>query len=103
MGTDVGVEGLERALATGVMAVCDGGGIGGVRFLLTDLMMSGDESVVRLEMAPAVARLLRTGAELGGLVVLTGMLAGAGIAQLVPPVRVEQLLGVDDRLLLCRT
>ena len=62
MGTDVGVEGLERALATGVMAVCDGGGIGGVRFLLTDLMMSGDESVVRLEMAPAVVKLLRTGA-----------------------------------------
>ena len=116
IGTDVGVVGLDSAVvvtaAAAAAAAAAVGGTGGVRFLLTDLIMSGDESVVRLEMAPAVVdaadvKAVKLANWLEWLL-LTGRLAGlagagSAAAQVAPPVRVEQLLGVEDRLLRCLT
>ena len=68
MGTDVGVVGLDRAVAAAVAAAVVAGGAGGVRFLVSDLMMSGDESVVRFEMG--VPPLADTGATAGSWLLL---------------------------------
>ena len=48
IGTEVGVVGFDVAAAAGVALEEEvGGGTGGVKFRLTDLMMSGDDRVVR--------------------------------------------------------
>ena len=48
IGTEVGVVGFDVAAAVGVALEEEvGGGTGGVKFRLTDLMMSGDDRVVR--------------------------------------------------------
>ena len=56
IGTEVGVVGFDVAAAVGVALEEEevGGGTGGVKFRLTDLMMSGDDRVVRKVAPPGL-------------------------------------------------
>ena len=54
IGTEVGVVGFDVAAAVGVALEVVGGGTGGVKFRLTDLMMSGDDRVVRKVAPPGL-------------------------------------------------
>ena len=55
IGTEVGVVGFDVAAAAGVALEEEvGGGTGGVKFRLTDLMMSGDDRVVRKVAPPGL-------------------------------------------------